>query len=170
MPGMKIVGTNTADSTRAMAMTGPETSRIAFSAASLGDSPSSIWRSTASTTTMASSTTNPMARTRPNSDSVLIEKPRNGKKAKVPISETGTASGGYQRRPPSLEKNEDHDDHQHQRITERLDDLADPLRDRPGRVEGKRRNRGRRENALFASSMTFLAALAASIAFVPGNW
>ena len=37
--------------------------------------PSSMWCSTASTTTIASSTTRPMASTRPNSDSVLIEKP-----------------------------------------------------------------------------------------------
>ena len=35
-----------------------------------------------------------MASTRPNSDSVLIEKPSSGKTANVPISETGTASIG----------------------------------------------------------------------------
>ena len=51
-------------------------------------------RSTASTTTMASSTTSPIASTRPNSDSVLIEKPNSGNMMKVPISETGTASNG----------------------------------------------------------------------------
>ena len=56
--------------------------------------PSSIWCSTASTTTMASSTTRPMARTSPKSESVLTENPRKGKKAKVPISETGTAIMG----------------------------------------------------------------------------
>ena len=53
-----------------------------------------MWRSTASTTTMASSTTRPIASTRPNSDSVLMEKPNSGKKTNVPISETGTASSG----------------------------------------------------------------------------
>ena len=51
-------------------------------------------RSTFSTTTMASSTTMPMASTRPNSVSVLIEKPSTGITAKVPISDTGTASSG----------------------------------------------------------------------------
>ena len=35
-----------------------------------------------------------MASTRPNSDSVLTEKPRSGKTANVPISDTGTASIG----------------------------------------------------------------------------
>ena len=77
-----------------MAMTGPETSSMALSDASFGDSPSSMWRSTASTTMMASSTTRPMARTRPKRERVLIEKPRDGKKAKVPMRETGTARVG----------------------------------------------------------------------------
>ena len=35
-----------------------------------------------------------MARTRPKSDSVLIEKPMSGNTMKVPTSETGTASSG----------------------------------------------------------------------------
>ena len=51
-------------------------------------------RSTFSTTTMASSTTMPMASTSPNSDSALIEKPNASMKAKVPTIETGTASSG----------------------------------------------------------------------------
>ncbi len=54
-------------------MIGPETSRIAFTVASRGLSPLSMLRSTFSTTTMASSTTMPIASTRPNSVSVLIE-------------------------------------------------------------------------------------------------
>ena len=43
---------------------------------------------------MASSTTRPIARTNPNIESVLIEKPKSGKKTNVPTSETGTASNG----------------------------------------------------------------------------
>src|SRR2546425_8023728 len=73
MPGMKAVGTNTAERTSAMPITGPEISSIAFKAASLGASPSSMCRSTASTTTMASSTTRPIASTRPNRESVRSE-------------------------------------------------------------------------------------------------
>ena len=94
MPGMKAVGTKTAARMMAMAMTGPETSSIALSDASLGDMPCSIWCSTASTTTMASSTTRPMASTSPKSERVLMEKPSMGKMAKVPTSDTGTARSG----------------------------------------------------------------------------
>ena len=72
---MKAIGTNTAHSTSAMAMIGPVTSLIAFSVASRGARPASMLRSTFSTTTIASSTTMPMASTRPNSDRALIEKP-----------------------------------------------------------------------------------------------
>src|SRR5438094_10606038 len=84
----------TAESTSAMPMTGPETSGIACSVASRGDIPSSMCRSTASTTTIASSTTKPMASTRPKSESVLIENPNNGNSTKVPINDTGTAHKG----------------------------------------------------------------------------
>ena len=44
-----------------------------------------------STTTMASSTTMPMASTRPNSDRLFSEKPSSAMTAKVPISDTGTS-------------------------------------------------------------------------------
>ena len=53
-----------------------------------------MWCSTASTTTIASSTTRPIASTRAKSDSVLIEKPSSGKNANVPIRDTGTAISG----------------------------------------------------------------------------
>ena len=91
---MKAIGTNTAHSTNAIAMIGPVTSDIAFKVASRGLSPASIFRSTFSTTTMASSTTMPMASTCPNSDSALIEKPKASMNAKVPMIDTGTASSG----------------------------------------------------------------------------
>ena len=51
-------------------------------------------RSTFSTTTIASSTTMPIASTRPNSVSALIEKPNSCITAKVPTTDTGTASSG----------------------------------------------------------------------------
>ena len=53
-----------------------------------------MFRSTFSTTTMASSTTIPMASTRPNSVSVLMEKPNASRIAKVPTMDTGTATRG----------------------------------------------------------------------------
>jgi len=52
-------------------------------------SPSCKWRSMFSMTTMASSTTRPVARVMPNSVSVLMEKPSSLTKANVPMSETG---------------------------------------------------------------------------------
>ena len=74
-PLMNAVGTNTAHRTRAMAMIGPVTSRIAFTVASRGLRPAAMFRSTFSTTTMASSTTMPIASTSPNSDNALMLKP-----------------------------------------------------------------------------------------------
>ncbi|MNZ72093.1 hypothetical protein D3C78_904630 [compost metagenome] len=91
---MKAVGMNTAHSTSAVATIGPVTSFMARLVASIGVSPRPIFRSTFSTTTMASSTTMPMASTRPNSDRALSEKPNRCITAKVPISDTGTAASG----------------------------------------------------------------------------
>src|SRR3954462_1889539 len=91
---MNAVGTNTAQSTNAIATTGPVTSSIALRLASRGDRPSASQRSTFSTTTMASSTTIPIASTRPNSDRLLSENPRIAMTEKVPMSETGTATIG----------------------------------------------------------------------------
>ncbi|MNF70195.1 hypothetical protein D3C84_520970 [compost metagenome] len=88
------MGINTAHSTRAVATMGPVTSFIACLVASTGVLPRPILRSTFSTTTMASSTTMPMASTRPNSDSALSEKPNMCITAKVPIKDTGTAASG----------------------------------------------------------------------------
>ena len=86
-----------------------------------------MWCSTASTTTIASSTTRPIASTRPNSDRVLIEKPSNGKTANVPTSETGTASSGIKVARQSLQEDVDDEDDQGERFEERYDDLFDTL-------------------------------------------
>ena len=53
-----------------------------------------MMRSTFSTTTMASSTTMPMASTTASSEMVLAEKPITSRKAKVPTRATGTAIRG----------------------------------------------------------------------------
>ena len=53
-----------------------------------------IFTCTASTTTMALSTTIPIASTSANSVSILMEKPNICIKKKVPTSETGTAIAG----------------------------------------------------------------------------
>ena len=73
-PPRNATGTKTAESTSTIAMSGPVTCSIARMVASRGGRPScSMMRSTFSTTTIASSTTMPMASTSPNSVSVLIE-------------------------------------------------------------------------------------------------
>ena len=94
MPVTKAVGTNTAVSTSAMAMSAEPTSSMLLLAASRGDRPAAILRSTFSTTTIASSTTMPMASTRPNSDRLLSVKPNSSITKKVPISDTGMAASG----------------------------------------------------------------------------
>ena len=75
MPGMKATGTKTDSSTSVMAMIGPVISAMAFLQASGTESSgsSSITRSMFSTTTIASSTTMPMARTSASSETVLAE-------------------------------------------------------------------------------------------------
>ena len=74
-PGMKATGTNTESSTSVMAMIGAVISAIAFLVASGMErsGSSSITRSTFSMTTMASSTTMPMASTSASRETVLAE-------------------------------------------------------------------------------------------------
>ena len=108
---------------------------MALNAASRGDRPCSMWCSTASTTTIASSTTSPIASTRPKSDSVLMEKPSSGKITNVPTSDTGTARTGISVAREALQEDEDDDDDEDERLEERLDDLADALGDREGGVQ-----------------------------------
>jgi hypothetical protein len=94
MPAINAVGTNTLTSASDVAISAPETSVIVFRVASREERPSARSRSTFSTTTIASSTTTPIASTRPNSERLLSVKPRPAITASVPISDTGTASIG----------------------------------------------------------------------------
>src|SRR5438270_4932866 len=95
VPGNKATGTNTATSTSEVAITAPVTSFMATDAALCGSvSPSIMWRSTFSITTIASSTTKPVASVIPNSVNVLIENPNSFTKINVPTSETGIVIAG----------------------------------------------------------------------------
>ncbi len=96
MPGMNATGTNTDSSTSVIATIAPVISPIARRAASAALMPgfSAITRSTFSTTTIASSTTMPIASTSASSETVLIENPSASITAKVPTSATGTAMIG----------------------------------------------------------------------------
>ena len=91
VPGKKDTGMNTAESTSAVATTAPPTCfMLRWVASRASTSSSSMTRSTFSMTTMASSTTRPVANVRPKSVSVLSEKPKALTKAKVPMSDTGS--------------------------------------------------------------------------------
>ena len=94
IPDRKAVGTNTAHSVRAIAISAPPTSSIVRCAASLGAMPARMLRSTFSPTTIASSTTMPTASTRPTSDRLLSEMPAAASRVKVPISDPGIATTG----------------------------------------------------------------------------
>src|SRR6202171_4763110 len=95
VPGKSATGTNTATNTSDVATTAPATSFIATDAALCGSvMPSTMCRSTFSITTIASSTTSPVASVMPNSVSVLIENPKALMKMKVPTSDTGMVIAG----------------------------------------------------------------------------
>ena len=92
MPPINATGINTAHSTITIAITALETCSMDFIAACIGFRPSSrINLSTFSSTTIASSTTIPIANIMAKSVSKLMVKPSKYKPAKVPISEIGTA-------------------------------------------------------------------------------
>ncbi len=91
---MNTDGTNTAHSTSAMAISAEPTSLMLLRAASRGAKPAAMLRSTFSTTTMASSTTMPIARTSPNKERLFSVKPNAAMKKNVPISDTGIATSG----------------------------------------------------------------------------
>ena len=95
VPDMKVTGMNTAMNTKVHEMTAIDTSFMAWRVASLASlMPLSIFAITASTTTMASSTTVPMASTSANSVRMFSEKPASMTMAKVPSSDTMTESDG----------------------------------------------------------------------------
>ena len=95
VPGKKATGTNTATSTRPVAITAPKTSRIASEAACRALFLYCwMWRSIFSITTIASSTTMPVARMIPKSVRVLMEKPISFTNANAPMSETGIVIAG----------------------------------------------------------------------------
>src|SRR5271169_2068684 len=95
VPGKNDTGTKTEINTSDVATTAPDTSFIAADVAVRGSVlSSSIWRCAFSITTIASSTTRPVASVMPNSVSELIEKPNILTNAKVPTSETGMVTAG----------------------------------------------------------------------------
>ncbi|SAJ34545.1 Uncharacterised protein [Enterobacter cloacae] len=93
-PPMSSSGMNTATSESVIDNTVKPTWRAPVIAAWIGGSPSSMRRAMFSTTTMASSTTKPVAMISAISDRLFRLKSHRYMTAKVPISETGTARLG----------------------------------------------------------------------------
>ena len=91
-------------------------------------------RSTFSTTTIASSTTMPMASTSPNSDSVLIEKPNAEQDREGADDRDRHRHQRDDRGPPGLEEQHHDDHHQQDRLEQRLHHLADAVPHVDGRV------------------------------------
>ncbi len=94
MPPMNRSGMNTATRLIEIETTVKPTSRAPRSAASSRGMPSSTWRTMFSRTTMASSTTNPVATVSAISDRLLSENPAMYITPSVPSSETTTATAG----------------------------------------------------------------------------
>ena len=93
-PGVKASGANTAANVSVIATTAKLISRMPLIAAWKGVSPSSMWRKMFSSTTIASSTTRPMASTSASSVSVLMVKPASAISANEPTRLTGMVTSG----------------------------------------------------------------------------
>ena len=92
--GRNAIGTNTEISTAVVVMTAKKTCRVPSTAAARAPRPCARLRLMFSSTTMASSTTMPVARTSASSVRMLIENPSIQIAATVPISATGIATLG----------------------------------------------------------------------------
>jgi len=93
-PPCRPIGAYTAASVIVIAITGPISSRAPSSAACILDMPLRRWRSTFSTTTMASSTTRPTESTMASSVSRLRLKPKSCIRNTPPMSATGITVTG----------------------------------------------------------------------------
>ncbi len=93
-PGMNISGAKTEISTMVVATTAKNTCRAPRWAATMGGSPSSTRLWMFSTTTMASSTTSPMASTRASRVRRLIENPNGARTMKVDRMQIGATTAG----------------------------------------------------------------------------
>ena len=170
MPPIAATGTNTAISDSEVAIIGPETSFMAARVASRGFIPCSIFAVTASTTTIASSTTMPMARTRPSSDKRVDRKAEQREHREGADQRYRHGQGGDQSSADILQKNEHHQNHQRHRLEQRDDDLADAGLNRERGIQRYRVVEAFGKVWPTYSSMAALTASATSSPLAPGNW
>ena len=112
MPPISRIGMNTAISEMLIDSTVKPTSCAPSSAACSGGMPASTWRVMFSSTTMASSTTKPVAMVSAISDRLSRLKPSRYITPNVPSSETGTATAGIRVARAVAQEDEHHQDHQ----------------------------------------------------------
>ncbi len=111
-PLMNSSGMNTAISDSVSDMTVKPISRAPFSAACIGLSPFSMWRTMFSIMTMASSTTKPVPIVSAISDRLSSEKPQNHMTPKVAISDTGSATPAMMVARDRAQEDQHHQHHQ----------------------------------------------------------
>ena len=88
-------------------------------------------------TTMASSTTRPVASVMPKSVSVLMENPSSLTKINVPTSDTGMVIAGNERAAPVLQKNKDDGDDEYDGFEQSRQHVANAFADRISGVESQ---------------------------------
>lgn len=129
MPERKLTGTNTAHSTSEVAMMALPRPPMAFFVASYGERCSSfIMRSTFSTTTMASSHHNTDGKDQSQQRHHVERETECQHHAECSDQRYGHRYDGDKRGAPVLQRQEDHENHQQQRLEERMVDLLDRLR------------------------------------------
>ena len=124
MPPISRMGRNTAISDRLIASTVKPTSLAPCRAACTRGMPSSTCRDMFSSTTMASSTTKPVATVSAISDRLSRLKPSRYIAPKVPISDSGTATLGTSAARALRKVGEHHQHHQHDRDHQGAFDIA----------------------------------------------
>ena len=125
IPGMNAVGTKTATRISAMAMTGPETSSIALKRRVARRQPvldvvlDGLDHHDRVVDHQADGEHEPEQRQR------VDREPEQREDGERPDQGDGHGQQRNQRRPPALQEEEHHEDHEHQRLEQRVDDLVD---------------------------------------------
>ena len=131
---MNATGTNTAASTSVIVTIGAVISAMAARTAWSGRSPRSRNFSTFSTTMIASSTTRPIARIKPAERQRVDREAEGGHHREGRHQRDRDRQHRDDRRPHALQEHEDDDQHQQERLEQRVLDLLDVLADVLGRV------------------------------------
>ena len=170
MPGMNAVGMNTAAMIRAMATTGPDTSSIAFKAASRGDSPSldvvldGLHHDDRVVDDEADGQHEAEERQRVDRES---QQRKDHERADQRHRHRQQRDEGG---PEALQEDEHDDDHEDEGLDERLDDLPDARAHRQRRVERRHVVEVGGESRLDLAPSASSRPSWSSMALEPGSW